>query len=318
MIPGLRQATLDDAAQVADLETARTPDDPRDAETIAYWWSHSWGPEVFTLWVAERDGAVWLFLNMSHTKFEAGDKRFGLIRVRLHPDSWDADIYRRAVATAEEWLLGERAETSVVMVPEKLEHEIAVLTELGYREVRRQKYWELDLVANRDRLLATAERSREAMRVQGVEMLTLDRDDDPEVLSKLFELDLAATNDIPTTVPIPTPTFEQWRAHYFDNPGIRTDRLWLARIGDELAGLSLINFPPRRGIPSTEFTGTSRKHRGRGIARALKYETVAQAIGIGATRVRTDNDSENAPILHLNAEMGYRPVTPMLELHREL
>jgi len=55
-----------------------------------------------------------------------------------------------------------------------------------------------------------------------------------------------------------------------------------------------------------------------GIARALKYETVAQAIAVGATRVRTSNDSENAPILHLNAAMGYEPITPKIELHRRL
>jgi len=46
----------------------------------------------------------------------------------------------------------------------------------------------------------------------------------------------------------------------------------------------------------------------------LKYETVAQAITLGVTRLRTDNDSENAPILHLNAEMGDRPAAAYREL----
>ena len=50
----------------------------------------------------------------------------------------------------------------------------------------------------------------------------------------------------------------------------------------------------------------------------VKYATVAQAIAIGAKRVRTNNDGKNAPILHLNTEMGYRLVDPLIELHREL
>jgi len=50
----------------------------------------------------------------------------------------------------------------------------------------------------------------------------------------------------------------------------------------------------------------------------LKYETMAQAIELGYKRVRTANDRANAPILHINEEMGYRVVTPVIELHRSL
>ncbi len=50
----------------------------------------------------------------------------------------------------------------------------------------------------------------------------------------------------------------------------------------------------------------------------MKYETVAQAIVLGAKRIGTTNDGENAPILHLNAEIGYAPIDAVLELHREL
>jgi len=71
-------------------------------------------------------------------------------------------------------------------------------------------------------------------------------------------------------------------------------------------------------VPWTAFTTTARSVRGRGIARALKYETIAQAIGLGVERIRTQNDGDNAPILHINAQMGYEPIDPVLELHREL
>ena len=156
------------------------------------------------------------------------------------------------------------------------------------------------------------------MQRQGVRLLTLDKDPDPDVLRKLYVVDLEAASDIPTTVPIPVPTFEEWRRHWFDHPGHGSDRIWIARDGDDVVGLSAIGYPVRRGIPWTSFTGTSRKARGRGIARALKYETVAQAIALGAERIETSNDAANAPILHLNKEMGYEPATPVIELHRDL
>jgi hypothetical protein len=58
--------------------------------------------------------------------------------------------------------------------------------------------------------------------------------------------------------------------------------------------------------------------RGRGIARALKYESICQALEAGYSTVRTSNDSDNPPILRINAEMGYRLIAPVVELHRQL
>jgi GNAT superfamily N-acetyltransferase len=80
----------------------------------------------------------------------------------------------------------------------------------------------------------------------------------------------------------------------------------------------VIGYPPVRGIPWTSFTCTARRARGRGIARALKYASVRQAIELGATEVETQNDAENAPILHLNQEMGYRPAMSLIEMHKNL
>lgn len=39
-----------------------------------------------------------------------------------------------------------------------------------------------------------------------------------------------------------------------------------------------------------------------------------QAIALGVDKVRTDNDSTNAPILHLNEAMGYRRRADMIQL----
>ena len=55
----------------------------------------------------------------------------------------------------------------------------------------------------------------------------------------------------------------------------------------------------------TAFTGTHPAYRGRGIARAVKLQSLAQAVELGIPEVRTDNDSENGPMLHINETLGY-------------
>jgi RimJ/RimL family protein N-acetyltransferase len=61
-----------------------------------------------------------------------------------------------------------------------------------------------------------------------------------------------------------------------------------------------------------------RSHRGRGVARAVKMETLAQAIELGVGSVRTDNDQRNAAMLHINEQLGYTPLPAYAEYEKEL
>jgi GNAT superfamily N-acetyltransferase len=314
----LRPATLADAELVADLETARNPDDPRDPVMQRFWWTADPADEVRIRFIAELDGAAIAYVMARHATWKDSVGRFGWIRVVVHPERWDRRLHEQLIANVESWLHAEGGEVSVATVGAKLGHELRVFEDLGYKEVRLGREWELDLVSNRERLLAGAESSRKRMAEQGVRMLTLDHEKDPRRLHQLYEVWNAAEHDVPTTVPTPVIPYDEWHHWWFENPGIRADRLWIASDSDTIVGLSAIEYPPVRGLPWTAFTGTSPAARGRGIARALKYETVAQAIALGAERIRTHNDGENAPILHLNSEMGYVPIDPVLELHREL
>ena len=307
-----------DAALVADLETARNPDEPRDPAMLRFWWAANPPDEVFTRMIAEREGIAQAYVYAAHMPWDKNDQRFGSLRVAVHPDIWNESLFESLLETAETWLRAEGGAIAVARARQTFERDLQVMELRGYKEVRQARLWHLDLVAGRDRLLAGAERARQRMAEQGVVLVTLDRVDDPDRLAKMYELHMEAEQDIPTTMPIPAMAYEEWHHLWFENPGIRVDRVWLACEGDAIVGLSAIEYPPTRGNPWTALTATSRKVRGRGIARALKYETVAQAIALGATRIGTTNDGENAPILHLNAEMGYAPTIPWLELHREL
>jgi hypothetical protein len=314
----LRPATLDDAAMVADLEATRDPKDPRDPQMLRFWWSMASLDEETVRLVALRAGLAVAFVSAAHSHWATTTARFGWIRPSLHADSWSEAGYSHLVSTGEAWLRSEQAATAVVRVGADFEREVAVLTGLGYREMRRHRLSELDLVAGRELLLADVVRHRHHVTDQGVRLLTLDADTDPDRMTKLYEVMTEADRDVPSTVPRHDKPFDVWKSINFGNPGIHQDRFWIAREGDSIVGLSMLQFPPVRGVPWTALTGTSRAVRGRGIARALKYETVAQAINLGSKLVRTGNDGANAPILHLNKEMGYRLFREVIELHREL
>jgi RimJ/RimL family protein N-acetyltransferase len=314
----LRTATLDDAAIVADLEGTRDPADPRDPEMLRFWWTMGSLDEETIRLVAVRGGSAVAFVAAGHRRSETTEPRFGSLRPILHADGWTEAGYSHLVSTAEAWLRSEHATTAVARVGADFEREVAVLSRLGYREMRRHRLSELDLGAGREILLADAVRHRRHVTGQGVQLMTLDGDSDPDRMTKLYELMTEADEDIPTTVPWRTIPFDLWKSINFDNPGIRQDRFWIAREGDAIVGVSMLQFPPVRGVPWTALTGTSRAVRGRGIARALKYATVAQAINLGCKVVRTGNDGANAPILHLNEAMGYRLFREVIELHREL
>jgi RimJ/RimL family protein N-acetyltransferase len=314
----LRPTTIEDAALVADLDSVIAPDDPRDREMQRFWWTHQWAAERTQRLINVRDGEARMFVYAGHEEFVDDAPRFGRMRIRLHPDDWTEERYRAGVTACDEWLRAEGADTTVTNVREDFERDLGLLRAMGFVEVRSARVWSLDLGVNRQRLLEAAARTRAGMERAGVELTTLDRIDSPAVRRRLHQLDLETTNDIPTTVPEPMPDFEEWERFWFENPAHRPEREWMALEDGVVVGLSLIGYPPERGIPWTSFTCTARSVRGRGIARALKYATVEQAIGLGAREVHTANDSENAPILHLNEEMGYRLFHRVIELHRAL
>ena len=182
---------------------------------------------------------------------------------------------------------------------------VGMLEKRGYREERRERFWELDLVEGRERITKMAAESRARMKKEGVRVLTLAEDTDPKKFEKLKRMSDEAEADVPTTVPHVTAEMAEFMK-WFEMPGLRQDRSWIARDGDDIVGISRLSYPPVRGVVATDWTAMARKARGRGIARALKCETLMQAIGLGIDRVRTDNDSTNAPILHINETMGYK------------
>ncbi len=311
-----RASTLDDAELIADMLTAREPESPWDPLELRHWWA-SQDPEwTNRRFVAELDGRPIGGAYMSHAPWEKRPQLVADVGAWFAPPHEVAANLDRGYDMVEDLARRDGARSFRTGTRESRHDLLAYLSGRGYHEDRRGKRWELDLVAQRDRLLSMLEASRAKMREQGIEIHTIDRDRDPDVYRKLHAMSEAAVQDVPTTIPhLPEP-FEQFMK-WFDSPGIHRARMWIARKGDDVVGTSALSYPKVRGYVGTDWTATARAVRGRGVARALKLETLRQAMDLGVAKVRTGNDAQNAPILHLNEVMGYAPQPEEIQLMRE-
>lgn len=311
-----RPATLSDVGVWSDIYTS-APGREVDPVQTRYDWEHPARNWVHAYFVWQDGPRVVGAGAMAHPRWETAPKRFASIGAELAPSHRDRERLAEVHAFLERSARDDGAALVRGSAVEGDEVRQDALRALGYREDRRTKRWELDLSAGRERITAMARQSRQRMRDAGIAVLTLDRDTDPETVRKLWLLSNEADADIPSTLPsieAPYEDFVEWLAY----PGMYRDRVWIARRGDEVLGLSVLEYPPVRGKVNTAWTATARSIRGQGVARALKCETLVQAIALGVDRVRTGNDGANDPILHINASMGYVSIPGRVDFLKDL
>jgi GNAT superfamily N-acetyltransferase len=273
--------------------------------------SPDWLRERF---VVEGEGQPVGFAFRAHPWWDRPDGRWAQNEVRVRPDRRDRAEVGRLFDRLEAANVEEGAQTLAARTKEGFAWEIALLEDRGYRYDRLSKAWELDLGGHRDALLAERDRGRERMRQEGLELVTEAATGDPEILRRLWQLNEETTPDVPTTLPHEPASFEEFQK--WSGPDVRPDRSWVARDGDRVVAWSFLRYP-NVGRVWTGYTCCARSHRGRGIARAVKMETLGQAIELGVESVRTDNDEGNAPMLHINESLGYHRIPGFISYLKE-
>jgi GNAT superfamily N-acetyltransferase len=123
---------------------------------------------------------------------------------------------------------------------------------------------------------------------------------------KLYEVNRLSGLDNPGNDAI-FPDFYAFSKNVFEASWFRADTQILAARGDEWVGLSAIGVYPETRHAYNAFTGVLREYRGRGLAQALKLQTILLARKEGMRYIRTDNDSTNAAMLAVNRKLGYKP-----------
>jgi GNAT superfamily N-acetyltransferase len=301
-----REATLDDAGFSADVQTTVFPTRPTDPVVERYWWEQPDDTYIVRRWIVRRDGQDIGVAYFEHPAWERLEVPHGDVGGEILPEHRERGTLSAMLSEMERRLIADGAKRVAARANEDDPVRLAAIRSRGFREDRRGRRWLLDLTESRERITAMSAECRTRMRVEGINLLTLDQDEDPEKYRKLWRMNEEAAQDVPTTLPNVEESFED-TMRWLRSPSMREDRFWIAREGYDIVGASVLGYPPVRGIVGTEWTATARRVRGRGIARALKCETLMQAIALGVDRVRTGNDGANDPILHINATMGYRP-----------
>jgi GNAT superfamily N-acetyltransferase len=124
---------------------------------------------------------------------------------------------------------------------------------------------------------------------------------------RLYDVNRAASLDDPGNDDGTFPDFYAFSKNVFDASWFRADTQLLASHQDHWAGLSAIGVYRVDRHAYNAFTGVMREYRGRGLAQALKLQTILMAKREGMRYIRTHNDSNNAPMLAVNRKLGYIP-----------
>lgn len=149
----------------------------------------------------------------------------------------------------------------------------------------------------------------------GVELRTgADFADDPR---PLFELDSETLADEPSDVDYEFTDYEAWLRETWQQPLMSPELTSVAVVDGRPAAFSLARTDggTRYG---TAMTGTARAHRGKGLAKLAKNDSLHRARAAGFTQAFTGNDAGNGPMIAINTWFGYEICATEVRYVREI
>jgi GNAT superfamily N-acetyltransferase len=289
----VREASLDDAPEVARLSTLVYPAELTTAHGLRHWWAATPARVRRRMWVAEEGGETVGFASAS-LQVSSAEPGTAVANLYVHPER-----RRRGVGAA----LWKHAEAHLMDIGGTHVNSFG-LDEQPSRRFMGARGFEVTHVQRMSRLeLATL--GPPAAPPEDVSLVPFTDLGDPRAI---YELEVEALQDVPVDQPFDDVRFEDWRARWWENPELDRDASLLALLAGEPAAFTtlLSDAESRRAVSG--MTGTARKFRGRGLARLVKHHALARAAARGITTALTENDEQNAPMLAVNVRLGYRPV----------
>jgi GNAT superfamily N-acetyltransferase len=315
----LRAFTPSDYEPVIAVNRAAYPD---YVESLVEWrhWDETWDAKKYfrARLVAEDAGHIvgWGQLNHSPWAFVQDKYR---IDITVLPDfrrrGHGSLLHDELVAIAR----GRHARTLQAAAKESLTDGVAFLGRRGY--VERKRDWESRLFVKKFDLSRFAG-AEERVATQGIRITTLaaERASDPEALRKAYELDSECSEDVPSVDPHTQRPFDDWLKHAIEAPNALPDAWFLAidRDGRYLGLSDLFSALDDPTFLWQGLTGVRREARGKGIAMALKLQTVKYALAKGVEHIKTWNDEHNRPMLAINEAMGFERQPAWITYEKDL
>jgi len=111
--------------------------------------------------------------------------------------------------------------------------------------------------------------------------------------------------------------FDNFRKVYFDSPEADPSAILIAKRHGQYVGYTAVWLGKDKPA-YTAMTGVRREYRGQGLALALKLLSFRLMTERGYGAARTNNDTANQPILHLNERLGYQKRPGILQYEKRL
>ncbi|WP_327314037.1 GNAT family N-acetyltransferase [Streptomyces sp. NBC_01235] len=255
--------------------------------------------------VAVEDGEIigTAQVGLAHDSPEPGQ---GSLNVYVDPARTGRGAGALLVRAAEEHLAAHGATRLFSWVLDEPGHR-AFAERRGYRASRCAHFLRLDLAGTTLPPLQDPP--------PGVELRTAaDFADDPR---PLFALDAEAGSDEPGDIDTEFTDYEAWVDEYWKHPHLNLDLTSVAVAEGRPVAFSVAHShgADRYG---TAMTGTARAHRGRGLAKLAKNDSLHRARAAGYTEAYTGNDADNGPMLAINKWFGYEICATEVRYVREL
>ncbi|MGW2048174.1 N-acetyltransferase family protein [Streptomyces sp. NPDC001858] len=149
----------------------------------------------------------------------------------------------------------------------------------------------------------------------GVELRTAaDFAEDPR---PLFALDAEAGSDEPSDIDTEFTDYAAWVDEYWKHPHLDLELTSVAVADGRPVAFSVAHTGDANRY-ATGMTGTARSHRGRGLAKLVKNDSLHRARAKGYTQAYTANDAGNGPMLAINRWFGYEICATEVRHVREL
>jgi GNAT superfamily N-acetyltransferase len=194
---------------------------------------------------------------------------------------------------------------------------------LRFAEKRGFKLWRHLFESVRDLRLSTFDERPfagiiETLQAQGIRFFSLaDAGSTTGALRKLWAVNYQAALDDPASSGT-FPGFEEFQHIVTNGAWFRPEGQLLAAEGEKYVGLSAVGYFADSNSAYNMMTGVLPDYRGRKIAQALKLLTIRVAKSWDADYIRTNNDSQNAPMLAINRKLGYVPQPGLYRLMKTI
>ncbi|WP_437815984.1 N-acetyltransferase family protein [Sorangium sp. So ce1078] len=187
---------------------------------------------------------------------------------------------------------------------------VALAARLGFRELFRSWDFELDLApGNAPRAGEGAPCAGDGSPPPGIAIAPLseERARRPGCLAELHALYLAVSREVPLPNHVdPELPAEAFAAYLEGWPASLPEACFIAKDGGRYVGLCILHRNEEDPACLDHlFTGVAAGSRGRGVARALKLETIAFGRRRGFARIATAVESNNPGMLALNEQLGF-------------